>query len=264
MPVEAQPRVSCLMVTANRKEIAKRSVACFKKQSYPNKELVILDDGTQDYTPILAGIPTEDVLYHKISKKEGQHLGQLRNISLDIARGDVMAQWDDDDWYHPNRLTIQVSQLNDSVQACTLSKTMMHVNSDEYREFPFLGGLKGGVPGTIVHYRNDDIRYPNIRKAEDTDYLHEWMKLGYTKLADEYAYLFLRAFHGSNTWDMDHFTRRMRNSPIKLLRYLWFKHVIKDLSLLPELRLDDKAKEAFLAYMADSEYLFSADNLVKT
>jgi len=252
------PRVSCLMVTANRLAIAKRAVECFKSQSYPNKELIIIDDGSQDYSPILAGIPSSDFCYHRIEKKEGTYLGQLRNISLDKANGDILAQWDDDDWYHPDRLSIQVSQLTDGIKACTLSKTLMHINSTEHQESPFLGGLKSGVPGTIVHFRNDDIRYPNIKKAEDTEYLNEWTKQGYFKLADEYAYLFLRSFHGSNTWDMEHFVRRMRNSPLKWVRYMWHKHVLKDLSQLPGVRLDDKSKEAFSMYKMDSEFLLSS------
>lgn len=259
-PLENLPRVSCLMVTANRKAIAKRAVDCFINQTYPNKELIILDDGSQDYSSILEDIPSKDVTYRKIKKEEGTYLGQLRNISLDLAQGDIMAQWDDDDWYHPERLAIQVSYLKNGIQASVLRKTMMHVNSAEYKDLPFLGGLKDGVPGTIVHFRNDEIRYPNIRKAEDTDYLHEWSKRGLAKLSDEYAYLFLRAFHGSNTWDMDHFTRRMRNSPIKLLRYLWYKHVISDLSKHPKLRLDNKSKAAFELYKNDSKDLLPTLN----
>ncbi|RKZ53629.1 MAG: hypothetical protein DRQ99_31665, partial [Candidatus Parabeggiatoa sp. nov. 3] len=43
-----RPLVSCLMVTCGRFEMAKRSIHCFCKQTYPNKELVIIDNDDTD------------------------------------------------------------------------------------------------------------------------------------------------------------------------------------------------------------------------
>jgi glycosyltransferase involved in cell wall biosynthesis len=42
------PRISCVMVTANRAAIARRAVRCFLDQSWSNRELVIVDDGSED------------------------------------------------------------------------------------------------------------------------------------------------------------------------------------------------------------------------
>ncbi len=48
------PLVSCLMITKNRVNIAKCALRSFMSQSYPHKELIILDDGEDeefaDYT----------------------------------------------------------------------------------------------------------------------------------------------------------------------------------------------------------------------
>ena len=40
----SDPKVSCLMVTRQRYVFAQRAIACFRRQTYPNKELIIVDD----------------------------------------------------------------------------------------------------------------------------------------------------------------------------------------------------------------------------
>ncbi len=55
-------RVSCVMVTANRAALARRAVDCFLRQRWANRELVVVDDGEQDYTPLFADIPADRLI----------------------------------------------------------------------------------------------------------------------------------------------------------------------------------------------------------
>ena len=48
-----EPLITCAMVTRNRPLLAHRAIHCFMNQTYANKELLILDDGDIDYTPII-------------------------------------------------------------------------------------------------------------------------------------------------------------------------------------------------------------------
>src|SRR5262245_50450534 len=98
------PKVSCVMVTANRKALCRRAVRCFERQSYPNRELVVVDDGEQDLSEVLYSLSDRHVIYRRISPSADNVLGRLRNLALETATGTVIAQWDDDDWYHPERL----------------------------------------------------------------------------------------------------------------------------------------------------------------
>ena len=136
----------------------------------------------------------------------------------------IIPQWDDDDWYHPDRIQRQVDVLNAGNDACALSGTLMHVNKDPYFYKPFIGLLPNGVPPTIMHRRNDAIRYPSLPRTEDTVYVNAWLKTSYLQLPEEASYLYIRAFHGANTWEVDHFLRRMRNTPLDSLRYGWYKY----------------------------------------
>ncbi|HET8866471.1 MAG TPA: glycosyltransferase family 2 protein [Gracilimonas sp.] len=249
------PKVSCLMVTANRRDLAQRAVQCFKNQNYDNKELVIVDDGEEDYSPILEDIPSEQIKYVKLEKEPDFVLGKLRNRSLEEATGDYLIQWDDDDWYHPDRIKIQAEVLDQGNDACCLASALMHLDTDEFMEHPYVGILPDGIPGSIMHRRSGSIRYPETRRSEDTVYLEEWMKLRYHKLDHSYNYLFLRAYHGNNTWEQDHFKRRIRNSPVALMQYIWSVFIKRDLFSHPRFQLNEKAEAAFKQYLSESKEL---------
>jgi glycosyltransferase involved in cell wall biosynthesis len=256
------PKVSCLMVTADRAQLCRRAVLCFQRQTYPNKELVVVDDGTEDLAPILAELPDAEVKYVKLRKEPGNVLGRLRNRALDESTGTYLAQWDDDDWYHPERLERQVRVLEQGYDACTLSGALMHLDTPEFFYNPYIGYLKRGVPGTIVHRRDASIRYPELPRAEDSLYLRKWMQKRYVKLPRDQVHLFIRCFHGRNTWEVKHFLTRMRNTRLDLVLYMWYRFVRRDLFKHPRFRLTPHAREAFENYLQDSYELRLLDRIV--
>ena len=73
----------------------------FLWQDYENKELIIIDDGTDKVNDLIPNVPS--IRYYQIAKKIT--LGAKLNIACEYAGGDIIANWDDDDWYAPWRLT---------------------------------------------------------------------------------------------------------------------------------------------------------------
>lgn len=249
------PKVSCLSVTANRKHLMQRAIRCFRNQSYENKELVIIDDGEQDLEDILSTLPAEQVKYVKLDKDPDNTLGKLRNRSLEEADGDFLIQWDDDDWYHPDRISIQADKLMEGYDACCLAGALMHLDEEPFMNHPYVGFLPDGIPGSIMHRADSEIRYPHTRRAEDTEYLKWWMEKRYFKMPAEYSHLFIRCYHGDNTWEKEHFLRRIRNNPKDAVLYVWYKFIKDDLFTHPRFQLSDKQKEAFGMYFQDSKEL---------
>ncbi len=249
----SDPLVSCLMVTADRHDYARRAIACFRAQTHANRELVVLDNGTAPMEHLLAGVPVDRVVYRHVSKREGTFIGGLRNESLGMARGDVIApQWDDDDWSHPDRLARQIATLRSGHDACTLPGTLMHIDSADYFLHPFIGLLPNGVPPTIVHVRDDTIRYPNLRRTSDTTYVEQWQQRSYAVLPKGSEHLYVRYFHGGNLWEQEHFVRRMRNTPHDLVAYLWYRYARRDLKGHPRFRLSHEAQRGFESYLEQS------------
>lgn len=104
------PSVCCVMLTADRHELASKAVACFLRQSYPNKALLIYDTGLVPLTVVAPGVA------HACAKAwDGNNvkvpIGALRNNANGMVNADVICHWDDDDWSHPDRLAEQVGML---------------------------------------------------------------------------------------------------------------------------------------------------------
>lgn len=251
-PRNDNPKVSCLMVTADRPLLAQRAIRCYRNQTYENKELVIIDDGKADMEPLLVDLPPEEVVYIKLEKKPENTLGGLRNISLEAASGAFILQWDDDDWIHPERIEKQVRILQQGYDACALYGSIMHLDTPEFFRHPYIGYLKNGWPGSIMHRRDPRIRFPELRKAEDSVYLHQWMKRRFVRLPAEDSYLHIRCYHGNNTWDKKHFLTKMRNTFSDLVSYGWHRYIRHNLLLHSRFHLSARDREAFERYLQDS------------
>lgn len=103
-----------------------------------------------------------------------------------------------------------------------------------------------------MHRRDPLIRYPAIQRSEDDVYLRAWAKKRYFKLPESCAHLFIRCFHGSNTWDMKHFLQQMHNTIPDLVTYGWFRFLKGDLFKHRRFKLNEKARVAFNTYLEDS------------
>ena len=95
------------MPTADRRTFVPWAIEYFLRQDYPRKELVILDDGEHSVRDLVPSRP--DVRYYR--EEHPQILGDKRNRLCELARGEIIAHWDDDDWQAAQRLTYQVHSL---------------------------------------------------------------------------------------------------------------------------------------------------------
>jgi glycosyltransferase involved in cell wall biosynthesis len=105
--VTGVPLVSCVMPTRDRRAFARQAIWYFLRQDYPSKELVVLDDGDDAIEDLTRG--DERIRYVRLLGRTT--VGAKRNLGRDMARGEFVAHWDDDDWIGPARLSAQVSQL---------------------------------------------------------------------------------------------------------------------------------------------------------
>lgn len=119
-----RPHVTCVCVTADRQKMTDRAVASFLAQTYPNKSLLIWDNGKSDYHEPPSERGDGTVVYdhlgyiHSVKGNRGA-IGAMRNWANGFAcdgaayghETDIIAHWDSDDWSHPLRLAWQVQAL---------------------------------------------------------------------------------------------------------------------------------------------------------
>lgn len=105
----SQPLVSCVMpTTAARSAWIPRAIEYWRRQTYSMRELVIVSDGPERLDNL---IPTDDdrIQYHHLESQ--QTLGTKRNITNAKTHGSFICHWDDDDWYHPDRIAGQMAAI---------------------------------------------------------------------------------------------------------------------------------------------------------
>jgi glycosyltransferase involved in cell wall biosynthesis len=104
---EKLPLVSCIMPTFNRRRFVPRAILYFLRQDYPNKELILVDDGTDRIGDLIPCDPR--LRYIQIPQRAS--IGAKRNLACVQAAGQLIAHWDDDDWHAPRRLRYQVNWI---------------------------------------------------------------------------------------------------------------------------------------------------------
>ena len=208
--------ISCLLITRERPQLVIRAIADFARQDYPAKELIIVCDGKEHRDSINAAVSSL-ATHARVTayERDRYSLGELRNRAIRIAEGNVLCQWDDDDYHHPSRLRQQYECMrSNGFLACFLSEhlQLMAASGTVYwcdwlrpRERP---QWPAGLPGTIMCDRRLSISYPRAgilsERGEDAvvmSQLRRSCSIGYVAGT---VPLYIYVTHGANTWSESH------------------------------------------------------------
>jgi hypothetical protein len=144
------PLVSCIMPTHDRRYFVTGAIDCFLKQTYPHKELIILDDG-----PSVEDLIPRNPCIRYIRNEGKLTIGAKRNLCCGAAYGDVIAHWDDDDWSAPGRLAEGVNVLMEHPEInVTGYSSMLFIDQRDGKAHRYVGA-KNYVVGTSLMYRRE-------------------------------------------------------------------------------------------------------------
>ncbi|MCB1052033.1 MAG: glycosyltransferase [Acidobacteria bacterium] len=173
-PVLADPPlVSCVMPTADRLEFVPEAIRQFCAQTYPNKELWILDDGRESCAHL---VPQQDNIHYR--RLNGPlDLGSKRNLAVGLANGSLIAHWDDDDWFHPRRLSEQVVYLNQHEFDLVGQKDLLFWEPEHGKAYRYHSpAVTAWVAGGTFLYRKSlwqQSPFPAIRIGEDNAFVSQ-------------------------------------------------------------------------------------------
>ncbi len=202
-PETTFPMVSCVMPTRGRPRWVARAIRQFLEQDYPHRELIIVYDTEADL-----GIRCNDARVRYV-QASATSIGAKRQQGNGLARGTLIAQWDDDDWYAPRRLRRQVEPLRMGVADVSgLSNTLFFDLqrwrfwrcSPELFERLFHEGVAGG---TLVYRKSlwqGQAVYPALSLREDAEFLRTLLERGARLCRMEGERLFIYLRHGKNSW----------------------------------------------------------------
>jgi glycosyltransferase involved in cell wall biosynthesis len=203
------------MVTKDRDELAAQAVCNYFNQTWPNKELVIVAQGEDNTTLRQYVNALNDPSVVMVEVSPSISLASLRNLSVGIARGEFICQWDDDDLHHPARIATHMRYMDSAIASAysqhlkyfDFSKELYWIDWSKEELF-WATMLCGAILFRKEAYRQfKSLFYPEFTdqqaKEEDLNVLKKLIKLGtVVPLTEGHQYTY--RFHGKNVYDLSH------------------------------------------------------------
>lgn len=112
------PLVSVVVATYRRNEELRAALASLAAQTYPNIEVVLVDDNGDDgWNQTVSSIAqafraqAPEVLFQQLTNHPNQGSAGARNVGIRAAKGDYITFLDDDDEYLPEKITRQLQAM---------------------------------------------------------------------------------------------------------------------------------------------------------
>jgi glycosyltransferase involved in cell wall biosynthesis len=162
------PLVSVILTTRDRPRLLPIALACYRQQTYPQRELIVVDDGDCPADPDAIA----DAGGRVVRVASGMPTGLKLNRGVEEARGTFCQKMDDDDWYGPSFLatmmgTVQASRAD--VCRPTLAFLMPFLIFDLAR-WEVRRSLDSNIPGATLLFERESWKlrpFRALRQNED-------------------------------------------------------------------------------------------------
>jgi len=206
-PGEAfQPLVSVVLATRDRPRFLPLALAGYRQQTYANRELIVVDDGTRfpaDETAVAAAGG------RLLRVPPGTPLGSKLNAGIASARGELIQKMGDDDWYAPAFLAAMVETLARRWEvAC--QPTLVFLSPFlffDLARWDVRRSSHGHLPGAALLFPGDLWREQPFRPLpgdEDTWFLLDQSRLGATVITCEALTTYLAVRHAGIASERGH------------------------------------------------------------
>lgn len=219
----APPLVSIVMPSYDGARYLREALDSVLQQTYPNIEILLMDDASTDETPAVAAEYADRIRY----VRQPQNLGIYDNVNAGIvrARGEFIATYHADDVYLPTMVEAQVAyfQAHPEVGAVFCSDIFVDAEGREYARIVLPPPVRGERPldhatvlNTLLSYKNRflvcptamvrasvhrDVGLYDQKKYRNTADLEMWMRIArrHPIAVLESHLMKYRHFHGNSS-----------------------------------------------------------------
>lgn len=206
------------MATYNRAHFIVETLHSIQQQTFADWECLIIDDGGTDNThEVIAPILEKDTRFQFLKRPETylKGLPGCRNYGLDLAQGDFIIFFDDDDIIHPENLKISISGiiekkasfLHYQKQSFFIEKPVFDSHKIDYDSwiskkdiYKILTGKIGLASCTVLWHKKC---FEQTRFIESLQYAEEW---------ECYTRIITKGFKGISIKNVLYFNRKHPNS----------------------------------------------------
>jgi glycosyltransferase involved in cell wall biosynthesis len=205
------PEFSIIVNCLNGEQFLKRSLDSIFNQTHEDWEVIFFDNNSSDSSAEIAKSYGSKIKYFK--SDETYTLGKARDIAIGLAEGKFIAYLDVDDLWQPNKLEIQRSLFDDSIDFVYTNTLITDDDGNSFPLFKYSQPAKGEIFGDLlksdfIPTSSISIRKASISKLEkrydynltlecDRDFILRLSRVGRCEYTDEC--MTERFLHESNT-----------------------------------------------------------------
>ena len=199
-------KISCICPTYNRQHFLEKSIKLFLLQTYPKKELIIVDDSPK---PFVSELLKDKHIKYFHYKTRFPSIGAKRNECIRKSSGSIISHWDDDDFHNPLRLEKQAKKMDpDKLQFIVFDETMVYNVESRLlkrtkKETLKAMWYKGVVLSAMMYDKRiwHRVKFRNYNMQEDKYFLIDGMNHAGAKLIKmKNKNLFIYFKHPGSTW----------------------------------------------------------------
>jgi glycosyltransferase involved in cell wall biosynthesis len=200
------PLISVVLTTRDRPRFLPIALECYRRQTYRNRELIVVDDGAE----FPADPELVDAAGGRLIRMEpASMLGAKLNRGVMEARGCFCQKMDDDDWYAPNFMETMLSALlrSWSTVCRPTSAFLMHFLFFDVARWEIRESVGNNIPGATILFSRDaweESPFRAVGNNEDNWFLRDQLDTGGTLAPVRALKTFLAVRHGGGGGDRGH------------------------------------------------------------
>ena len=219
--IKTDHEITCVCVTKDRLELLSGSIQSYIDQTYTNKNLLIVSQSTPEINKMIgveiAKLNRGDI--HLIEVSRDLSLGEMRTCGAYEASGDIVCQWDDDDFCHPKRISTQYAALIKNEAMISVYGSHLHFYKSSKELYCIDWATEPGedwkrcLSGTMMFFKKINNQYLGIvdnfptamesHGIEDLGFIQKsFLEYPYTIVPQGYQYVYV--YHGDNICSEEH------------------------------------------------------------
>ena len=138
------PLLSVIIPVYNSETFLRKCLDSILHQTYPNIELILIDDGSTDDSVNICLDYTHQYTNIRVVQSSNGGASKSRNIGLRLAKGDYITFVDSDDFLQPDIYTAAINAFDESVDIVsfgtrTIQPSVTVMYEDHERESTYIG-----------------------------------------------------------------------------------------------------------------------------
>ena len=126
--------ISVVIPCYNHERYVSKAIVSVMQQSYENIELIVIDDGSKDSSPSIISELDQDNKFLFIQQSNSGICKTLNNGIRNHANGQWIAILASDDYWHLDKLSLQMERLKDSNSEFCYSKALEFSEEKDFKE----------------------------------------------------------------------------------------------------------------------------------